>query len=597
MAAFAPRRRALLRLAGFAVLATAPAVASSAAGVVVVDPAQLPLPLGAGWEAAPPGPGVAAPASDDPSWAPTDPLKDPGPYDTARWYRLRLDLSSCRGLPLAFYAPSIRDADDAYLDGVRIGGLGTPAPRRDPANLMARLYPLPTDLVNAPGVRTLTLRVYHGPRESTIFRETPSIDRLVTTAHVGRLEQAFAALAGIGFTLVAAFVLLFFAHGRREPVLLNFAAFSAMLVLYLLSGHTVWARLPVPRDTPFRVAGVAAVLLWLSYYGAARRLLEWSPPRRFRLYTAGFLAFAVATAVVPDIHVLVTPTRIAHALLFVCLLEMTPLILGAIRGRKPGAWGVLVGLVFFGGGVGVVDQKPFHTSWSYVFCGIVLMLFAVSLSALWVKQMGTRAAVVLQERSRMARAIHDTLAQGFAGICVQLESVAETLRSAPAEAEAHLHRAQDLARSSLAEARRSVWDLRTGPLDAADFPAALRRAIDQLTAQTQLRAEVRVRGRPRPLPGLVASNLLHIGQEAVANALKHAGAERVRVELAYETREVMLRVEDDGCGFEAAAVSMDSNGHFGLLGMRERAQQMGGCMRLESDPGSGTRVAVAVPTG
>ncbi len=159
-----------------------PLVAARAAESVAVGPDQLPYRLTAGWEASDDDPRDGVVGLARATWRPVDPVRDAAPFGGVRWYRLRLDLSACRGLPLAFYAAAIRDSDQAYLDGVRIGASGAFPPGRDPANLLPRSYPLPSDVANAPGTHTLALRIYHGPRHSSAFREAPVIDRLAFTA-------------------------------------------------------------------------------------------------------------------------------------------------------------------------------------------------------------------------------------------------------------------------------------------------------------------------------------------------------------------------------------------------------------------------------
>jgi signal transduction histidine kinase len=560
---------------------------------VVIRPDDLPYRLSAGWEEAEPD-RDGHPPEDDPAWRPVDPVSSRGPLGGVRWYRIRVDLSACRGLPLAFSAPSIRDVDEAWLDGVRIGGLGRFPPRVDAANLHARLYALPTDVTNLPGAHTLQLRVYHGPRDSSVFRAPPSLDRLAYSYDRARLEQTLAFLAGAGLTLAAVFTLLFFVHQRRELVFLDFAAFSLLLVVYLLSGHSAWSHWQVPRETPFRVAAVAGALLWLSYFDATRRLLGFALPRRFRAYAAGFIAYAVLAVVVPDIGWLVVPTRLAQLLLFVCLIDLVPPTVRTIREGRAGAAGILVGYVFFAWGARVVGTSLGVSSF-YALAGIVVVLMAVGLYTVGLKQVEARVAAVLEERSRIARNIHDTIAQDLVAVSIQLESVDAAIRPASGEAFAALGRARDLVKNCLAEARRSIWELRP-MVERPELGLALRQAAQRLTEGTKVRTEIEVLGQPRRLAGMVESNLLRIGEEAVANVVKHASATCVRIGLAFWANGVELSVEDDGCGFAPDPDGAAREGRFGILGMRERTQQMGGGLVIESGKNQGTRIAVMVPT-
>jgi signal transduction histidine kinase len=201
---------------------------------------------------------------------------------------------------------------------------------------------------------------------------------------------------------------------------------------------------------------------------------------------------------------------------------------------------------------------------------------------------------VLDERNRIAREIHDNLAQDILGISVQLELVSRTMPQEAEGTKAHLDRARILVRNSIAEARRYVWDLRSQALENNDLPAALTETARRLTAETSVQAQVQVSGTFRPLPPLVESNLLRIGQEAINNAVKHAGADRILINLKFDNKHVQLSVRDDGRGFDADKQT-SVNGHFGLVGMRERADQIGGALFIRSREGEGTEVTVDVP--
>ncbi|HEV8484533.1 MAG TPA: two-component regulator propeller domain-containing protein [Blastocatellia bacterium] len=242
--------------------------------------------------------------------------------------------------------------------------------------------------------------------------------------------------------------------------------------------------------------------------------------------------------------------------------------------------------------------KPrFHqTYWFYGLSAVGVALVGWGLHRFRLRQMQARFAAVLAERNRMAREIHDTLAQGFAGISAQLESMTDMIVDSP-EAKDHLDCARRLARSSLAEARRSVWNLRSQALENGDLPGALSVIAQQLTAGTGVQAGLEVHGAAQRLPEAIENNLLGIGREALINALKHARASRVLIELSFDLQQVRLRVEDDGCGFDTEAISSTARGGFGLIGMRERSEQIGGELILESKLGQGTQVSVTVPKG
>jgi len=204
-----------------------------------------------------------------------------------------------------------------------------------------------------------------------------------------------------------------------------------------------------------------------------------------------------------------------------------------------------------------------------------------------------RTGAVLEERNRIARELHDTLEQELAGITMQLDLAVDCFQQAPGVAQHALETARDMSRHSMAEARRSVWDLRCQLLEDGDLVSALAQIIEPLVPREQTKVDFKIQGSPVRLPGPVEMNLLRIGQEAVANAVKHGRARQVCIELRYATASVCLTVSDDGQGFAAGQSS--PAGHFGLLDMRERAQAMGSHLKVESDPGRGTCIAVEIP--
>jgi signal transduction histidine kinase len=207
--------------------------------------------------------------------------------------------------------------------------------------------------------------------------------------------------------------------------------------------------------------------------------------------------------------------------------------------------------------------------------------------------MAVQFRAVLSERNRIAREIHDNLAQDILGISVQLELVARLMPAAAEAAKGHLDRARMLVRNSMTEARRYVWDLRSEELQKKDLPAALADATKRLTADTGVEAVVDVSGPLQPLPVSVEANLLRIGQEAVNNAVRHSQATHIRVALNFDTRSVQLIISDDGCGFDTS--NQIADGHFGLIGMRERADEIGGVLTIQSAEQRGTQITIDVP--
>jgi len=235
------------------------------------------------------------------------------------------------------------------------------------------------------------------------------------------------------------------------------------------------------------------------------------------------------------------------------------------------------------------------TSWFRGLCLAAALAGAWAIYQLRLRQIRSRFGLVLEERARLAREIHDTLAQGFVGISSQLDAVAMCMPENATPARSYLDMARRMARHSLTEARRSVMDLRASALDGQNLAAAIESGTRLWTAGSGVDVAVKVTGTGSKLPEEMEQHLLRIAQEAVTNVLKHAGASRIGVSLHLEAHNLHLRIGDNGRGFNQQDVFSSRAGHFGLIGMRERAERLGGELRLESNPGSGTEVEVTVP--
>jgi signal transduction histidine kinase len=203
-----------------------------------------------------------------------------------------------------------------------------------------------------------------------------------------------------------------------------------------------------------------------------------------------------------------------------------------------------------------------------------------------------REAGAGDERQRMAREIHDTLAQGLTGIITQLEAAQQT--ASEPERERRIDNAKRLARDSLAEARRSVQALRPQALEDSKLPDALAEEVARWTATSGVPAEVRTTGDPQALHPEVEVTLLRVAQEALANVAKHAAAAHVWVTLSYMEDVVTLDVRDDGAGFDQPEHT-PSGGGFGLIAMRQRVNRLAGQLEVESEPGAGTVVSASLP--
>lgn len=209
-------------------------------------------------------------------------------------------------------------------------------------------------------------------------------------------------------------------------------------------------------------------------------------------------------------------------------------------------------------------------------------------------------AGVSQERQRLAHEIHDTLAQGFTSIVMHLEAAEGVLPSGSSPVQQYLEQARSIARDSLAEARRLMWALRPESLERSSLPEALADLAERWSEEGGATATTTVTGTPHSLTPEIEVTLLRVAQEALTNCRKYAQASQVVITLSYMINLVTLNVQDDGVGFDPARLSTaepgaQSTGGFGLMGMRERVEQLRGTLLVESGAGKGTTLMVAVP--
>jgi signal transduction histidine kinase len=243
---------------------------------------------------------------------------------------------------------------------------------------------------------------------------------------------------------------------------------------------------------------------------------------------------------------------------------------------------------------------------AYIFTGVLATAVVESevaratserlLAELREREATQRELAVSEERNRLAREIHDTLAQGLTGIVLQLEAAEQSIGDAPEEAASRLARAKSLARESLQEARRSVWNLVPRALEEQTIEDALRDAVRRFAAEGQERTSFSVRGERTHLAPEVQTALLRVCQESLTNVRKHAAATEVSVTLSYESECVRLQVLDNGIGIQSGAVRENhADRGRGLVGMEERAQNLGGRFLAEETEAGGTRVLVEIP--
>lgn len=340
-----------------------------------------------------------------------------------------------------------------------------------------------------------------------------------------------------------------------------------MLVLSTLAATTIDDR-TAPGPT---LAISAATLAWLLLF----RQLDATKPRTAAIYVIGLLTLAA---------VLTTRSPLYGFFVFIGYLSIDHL---------PGGWKgppvivtALLSAVCQAGGFPLEDYALPALFPALAFVNILIagLMFVVTLRM----EERERETGAMQERQRAAREIHDTLAQGLAGIVAQLEAAAHA-RAQGNDDEGHLHAATQLARDSLAEARRSVRAIGPKELEQAKLPDAIAKVTTAWSETNALPAQLTTTGTPRPIHPEVEITLLRAAQEALTNVARHARASRVGLTLSYMEDVVTLDVRDDGVGFEPG------RGGYGLTGMRQRVTGVGGELAVESTPGEGTAISAIVP--
>jgi signal transduction histidine kinase len=366
---------------------------------------------------------------------------------------------------------------------------------------------------------------------------------------------------------------------------LGIAGLAAAWMLWMVTLHPDWARRRALMAVYFvGLMAFVAVLVtrnpWFGLFAVTGYWQAWELlPGRWRL---------VGTAVTATLHVTAIfggrpPTSVAAAAAFLVLVAVI----------------VVTSAIFAGVGEVVSEQSQQRKQ-------VIAELAEANrrLEAAMAENEGLQAqlltqareAGVLDERQRMAREIHDTLAQGLTGIVTQVQA-ARNAAERPADWRRHLDNAAQLARDSLSEARRSVEAVGPEPLTAARLPEALAEVVDRWSGLNGVTAEVTTTGTARPMHPEVEVALLRTAQEALANVAKHAGASRVVLTLSYMEDLVTLDIRDDGVGFDPAAVRErpQRDGGFGLTVMRQRVTRLAGTLEVESEPGAGTAIWAGIP--
>jgi ligand-binding sensor domain-containing protein/signal transduction histidine kinase len=242
-----------------------------------------------------------------------------------------------------------------------------------------------------------------------------------------------------------------------------------------------------------------------------------------------------------------------------------------------------------------VEVKPFftQTAWFYGGCALALLAAAFWLHQRRARELRSRFAAVLAERTRIAREIHDTLLQGFAGVTLQLGAISRKIASDPVVARKEMEDVLDQVDGCLAEARSEIVQLRSmGP--EAPFVPRMRRTVEAAAAGGSLQVKFSAKGAECGLGAEIERNLIRIASEAVANAVRHSQAEAVWIQLEFRPDSVRLSVRDDGAGLRESDPARE---HFGLAGMRERTELLGGRFSIHGEAGRGTGIEVQIPLG
>jgi nitrate/nitrite-specific signal transduction histidine kinase len=238
----------------------------------------------------------------------------------------------------------------------------------------------------------------------------------------------------------------------------------------------------------------------------------------------------------------------------------------------------------------------YQTAWFFAACTMTVVLAVWTSWRFHLRQVRREFSLLLKERARLSRELHDTLLQNLVGVALQCEAIArEPDVLAPSGKERFIRMRKEV-EEQIREARQSIWDLRSPTLEIRDLAVALQNVAKHAGAGEEVAFQFSVRGAPRPCTPKIEEQLLRIGQEAVVNAVRHGRAHQVNMELRYARASVALRVSDNGCGFDPDRFARNPNGHCGLISMKERAADIGGTLTIVSSAAQGTEVEMTVPT-
>ncbi len=240
-------------------------------------------------------------------------------------------------------------------------------------------------------------------------------------------------------------------------------------------------------------------------------------------------------------------------------------------------------------------EPMFYQTWWFV--GFCLTAIAATIAVSWrvhVLRVRRQFALLLGERARLSREVHDTLLQSMFGFALQVDALGAAVPTSAPELRGKLAHLRQQVEEDIREARQSIWNLRSPKLEAQDLAAALKEAAEHAAGPASIRAVFEVAGLPRRAAAHVEEQLLRIGREAISNVVRHAEAHEIRMVLHYNASSITLRIVDDGKGFESSDRPAQTE-HLGLTAMQERAESAGGTLEIQSTVGAGTSVTAVIP--
>jgi signal transduction histidine kinase len=241
-----------------------------------------------------------------------------------------------------------------------------------------------------------------------------------------------------------------------------------------------------------------------------------------------------------------------------------------------------------------IEPAIYQRSGFLVGCLVLAIAGIVTWYRLRIRSLRQQATAINNERTRIARELHDTLLQGFSGLTMELQALGGRLHSTAEQAA--LREIIDDATHCLREARHTIAGLRTNGESAASFCQKLNQAASRIVGTSPIALQLRLQTEPRGLRADTEYQLLRVAQEAIANAVRHAAAKTIEIRLATVRGKQVLTIHDDGAGFDQTAGLENTAEQFGLRGMRERIEQIGGQFQCRSQPGQGTTIEVVLPS-